>query len=141
MEFDTCDIIKEWEQYFATKSIDVKKYQTSYNLLFAGKKNTFKLELRVSTLNYGNFYAWELITNQTTISQKHPFEFIERDDIRMYQDEKQIYIHGINAKNNIMDSLFEFIIMNDEELDKNSGSLDSSHYRSLLVKILRDLVD
>ena len=142
MEFVPYENVASWEEYFTTKSINVKKYETKYNIeVDDGSEETFTLKLRVSTLNYGNCCAWELITNQISFPESHPFERIEKDQIHLYKDDTEIYVAGINAKNKVMDSLFEMIMMSNEELSENSGNIDANYYRSRLVKILHDLWD
>lgn len=110
---------------------------------------TFTLTLRLSTYkDREDLYRWKLITDQRiiksthqTVLSEHPFACINSDDIESYKDTEMIYVGGINAKNKVMDSLFEIIMMSDEELEKQSGSLNHRGYRARLIKILHDLWD
>jgi hypothetical protein len=142
MTYEPCSNVKGWNEYFTKNSLEVKEYTTNYQY----DNKEFTLKLRVSLLNYGNFYAWELITDNVPQIMKpdhqfHPFTYIDCEYINLYHDGSSIYIGGINAKNKVMDSLFEMIIMSDEELKKYSGHVWHSQYRSHLIKSLHDLWD
>ena len=142
MEFTTDPGTDKWEKYFTTESDKVEKYETLYCLENDDPKKPYNLTLRVSSLKCGNYYAWELITDQMLIIEGHPFERIDKDEIYLYKKTKTtIYIGGLNAKNKVMDSLFGMIMMNEEELRENCGSVDPNFYRSHLVEILNSLWD
>ncbi len=143
MQFPLDPRFDVWNEHFTTNSTNLVTYQISY-----GSDKSYALKLRVSSLNYGNYYAWELTTNNFIFSDNplmeydaHPFSRIMKDQINLHIDKKSIYIGGINAKNKVMDSLFEMIVMPDEELKENCGNLDHSHYRAHLIEILHDLWD
>ena len=134
---------KNWDEYFTIKSKKLLTHEATYE-----SGEIYTLKLHISSLNYGNYYAWQLITNQIVMSNvrsfdhnTHPFDNIERSEIHMCKDNKTIYIGGINAKNEVMDSLFKMIMMSDKELSENSGNIDHSHYRAHLIEILFGLWD
>ncbi len=128
---------ESWEKYFTIESNGVKYYETTID-----KAKTHTLKLYVSDLNYGNFYAWNLLTDKFDNTSTHPFMNIDLTDIDFYKIDNKLYmcIGGINAKNEIMDCLFDTIIDNDK-LEKSSGSIDYECYRSRLIKMLHDLWD
>lgn len=136
--FKACYDPDAWEKYFTIKSLGITQYETNYKV---DTKYEFVLKMRVSILNYSKCYAWELITDNKIICQNHPFSRIKKDKINLYSDENYIYIGGINAQNKVMDSLFELIMMTDDELGKNSGHVDNCYYRAHLIKILHSLWD
>ena len=57
MQFHLDPNFYKWNEYFTTKSTNLAAYEISY-----GSEKSYSLKLRVSTLNYGNCYAWELST-------------------------------------------------------------------------------
>ncbi|XWV26795.1 putative orfan [Tupanvirus soda lake] len=130
-----------WENYFTTKSKGVKLYETNVPLVVYGQVHDCKLTLRVSELNYCDCYAWELFTNEIVVVDGHPFDKLDDEEIEKSADGKTISVVGINAKNKLMDSLYELIMMDNDKLSKNSGSIDPSYYRSHMVKILTELWD
>ncbi len=137
------------DSYFSEKSKGISYYSTSYNI----NNNKYILKLRISKIQENNeLYVYDLITDQLCINKEpdyknHPLDRINLEDIDIYRVDDscgaQIFIGigGINAKNEIMDSLFKMIMMNSEELTKHSGNIYEECYRSHLIKILHDLWD
>jgi hypothetical protein len=146
-----------WEEYFTTRSLAVKYYETMYESEIKNTKCFNKLKLRVSTLKSKNgyyYYVWDLTTDEISMndlvspkesrlenltesgcSYQHPFAKIEKDEIKLKKD-NTLHIGGINAKNCVMDSLIEMIMMTDDKMEQNCGSTCGYDYRQTLIKML-----
>jgi len=153
IENKECTFDGKWNEFFKTKSESVKYYQTLYKIEDENDAtNTFTLKLRVSKLKKGDFYVWDLVTDQfcrnvigsdDPFQVIHPFERIDKSDIELCTIDEKIFLHigGINAKNDIMDCLFKMLMSDTDLMTESSGNLHPEGYRSRLVKILHDLWD
>jgi len=140
----------EWDDYFKDTE-NIKYYQTSYKIIDENDTtNTYELKLRVSKLEKGDFYAWDLVTDQmyrNTINSNnplltHPFDKIDDDDVELCTVNDKIFLHvgGINAKNDLMDCLFKMLMQYTDTLAKKSGNTDPEDYRSQMVCLFKMLM-
>ena len=64
MQFPLKSKFDEWDENFTTKSADLATYEISYGL-----NKSYTLKLRVSSLNCGCCYAWELSTRDDKLQR------------------------------------------------------------------------
>lgn len=149
---DNDKIKTEFQKKYAGYKTFVKEYSVTYlaNVNEIDKEFILKLYVLLSTREDVDLCAWQLMTDQQmdqsiyqTIFSEHPFAHISNDDIELYQDidTELVFISGINANNEVMNSLFEMVMMSDKKLEKRSGSLGHRRYRARLIKILHELWD
>jgi len=117
-----------WPEYFVTVPDSELKYGEYTLKLF--KKYKKDCVIYLLTTN-------EPLTNTKIFELTHPFSRIEKEDISKHDD--YIYIGGINADNEVMDSLFKMIMTSND--DMKAGHLDRNGYRSHLIKMLHQLWD
>lgn len=126
------DIIFNWQQLFDQSTKQFVKYKYDDNEYF--------IKIRWNVVNFDNNenIVYEIITNHSDDLGLSPFVYLsESNKYCKSKEENLIVTLGITKNNEIVKSIFNTLVLDDDELINKSFEKSSHLFRAKLIRMLQ----
>lgn len=126
------DVIFNWQQLFDNSTKQIVKYNYDNNEYF--------IKIRWNVVNFDNneHIVYEIITNHGDDFGINPFVYLsESNKYCKSKEENLIVTLGITKNNEIVKSIFNTLVLDNNELINKSFDSNSCLFRAKLIKMLQ----